>query len=546
MDDVHGSGTGVTTVVAAPETLPLYESPRGLYSFQEEGIARAYLRMEEGGGVLCTWETGLGKSHLAMGLAAMLFEDGLIDHVLLVAERQKIAKDEWPGDLARFTRMTYAVHHGTGRMDRLEKSGLPQVLITTYETGKADLAKFIKSKGKGKRGTSITNGPLLDLLLSKRLLVIFDESGKLKNRSTDNYKAWFRSLEHLRRKATLRGLAMSATPIEKGYEDAFNQLRLVAPKQMPLVGEFESTYISGRDPYERPQYRKGMMPQFAALAAPLILHKRKTDADVVAEFPRQVEESRWLEMADDQRSLYEMVCDLQAPGEEPVPGLSTIKRMICGYPESIIHSATHGESKLARMLVEELGEDYFRSVSSVKAQALLDYLEPLVKGQGAKAVVFSFFGPSILPLLARDLRKKKFKVYLTYGGMTLEEIATERAAFKNDPNPAVLLSSDAGARGINLPEATYVVEYESALTYANRVQRINRIHRIDSDAVSVTCMTLFLRDTVEATIAKSMIERNSQHDVLLADEDPGENYISAEERRQALQIARNPKNRKNQ
>jgi superfamily II DNA/RNA helicase len=233
-----------------------------------------------------------------------------------------------------------------------------------------------------------------------------------------------------------------------------------------------------------------------------------------------------------------MCCDLQEPGEEPVPGLHTIKRMVVNHPASIIHSATKGQSQLARLLVEELGEAYFRSVSSVKEQGLVDYLEPLVKGQGAKVIVFSFFGPSTLPLLAVALRKKKFTVFETYGGMDLDTIGTQRQGFREFAGPAVLLSSDAGARGINLPQATYVVEYESALTFAMRTQRINRVHRIDSTAASVTCMTFFCHETVEETIAKNMIDRNSQHDILLDERDAGEDHITAMERREMLSISR--------
>ena len=520
---------------------PLYHSPRGLYGFQEDGIALTYLRLESQGGILCTWETGMGKSHLAMALASFLIEDGIIDHVLLVAEKQKITKDEWPSDLAKFTSMTYAVHHGTGREKRLEKNGLPQILLTTYETGKADLVRFIRMPGQ--RGRTTQEHYLLRLLKGKRLLVVFDESGKLKNRESDNYKAWFYALNHLRKAAYTRVLAMSATPIEKDYEDAFNQLRLVSPKHMPLVKDFEGYFVSSRDPYGRANYHRERMPEFAQMASPLILHKRKTDPDVIDQFPKQVEEARWFEMADDQTDLYENLCDLQVPGEDPFPGLNTLKRMIAGHPASVLHSAQHGQSKLAKVLVEEWGEDYFRSISSVKEQGLIDYLEPLVHGQGAKVVVFSFFGPSILPLLQQSLRRKKFRTYLTTGGMSMDDIAAARSAFRNDPQPAVLLSSDAGAKGVNLPEATYVVEYESALTFANRTQRINRIHRIDSTAPSVTCMTFFVKHSVEAAIAETMFKRNEQHDVLLADDDAGDNYVTASERRVALEIARNPKRR---
>lgn len=510
----------------------LYHSPRGLYGFQEDGIARAYLRLQQGGGVMAVWDTGTGKSHLAMALSALMFEDDLIDHVLLVAEATKVAPDEWPSDFAKFTRLKVAVHHGQNRMKRLEKNGLPQVLITTYETGKNDLSPMVRVPGK--RGKTAIDGPLIEHFRGKRVLVVYDESTKVKNRTSDGYKSWYRSLGQLRKGDVTRVLEMTATPIEKDYEDAFSQLRLADPTSMPLVGEFDSYFVSSRDPYGRASYHKGRMPEFAALAAPMMLRVRKSDPEVQRDFPKQVEESRWFDMHPDQRDLYEMVCDLQDPeDEEPVPGLSMIKRMVANHPASLIHSAKHGQSKVARMLVQELGEDFFKSISSVKEQGLIDYLEPLVHGQGAKVVVFSFFGPSVLPLLRRRLTKEKFQVY---SGIE------ERAAFKADPGPGVFLTSDAGARGVNLPQATYVVEFESALTYAMRTQRINRVHRIDSEALSTTCMTFFTRHTVEEVIANTMLERNAQQDVLLAD-DQVEDFITAADRRQMLQIARNPRRR---
>jgi superfamily II DNA/RNA helicase len=259
-------------------------------------------------------------------------------------------------------------------------------------------------------------------------------------------------------------------------------------------------------------------------------------------------------MADDQRELYEFICDLQDPEEPPLPGLSTIKRMAAGYPASIVHSAIHGKSQLARLLVEELGADYLESVSSVKARGLQEYLEPLVLGQGAKALVFSFFGPSILPLLKRDLEQRKIKVYTTHGGLSLAEVDRQRGMFKADREACVLLSSDAGARGINIPQATYVTEYEGALTFANRTQRINRVHRIDSDAPSVTAMTFIVRHSVEAALADACMDRNDQHDTLLAQDiltaeqstEAIENYVTAAERRSALEIYRNPRKRLHQ
>lgn len=504
----------------------LYHSPLGMFEFQEWGVAEAYLR----GSAAAIWDTGTGKSHLGMRVETLLVEDDLVDLCLVVAEKGKIG--EWVEDFEKFTTLDTRQHHGTGRMKRLERDGLPQVLVTTYETGKADVVKFVKTPGK--RGTTLQPGPLLDLIRDLRVLIVYDECGKLRNRTSANYKAHYYLQKELRKVNETRIIGLTATPIEKDWEDAFNQFRLISPGAMPTIGDFEGYFVKYRDVYNRAKYHPDRMVEFAEMCAPIIMRKRKTDPDVIKEFPKRTEQSRHFEMGPEQRSFYELVESLEDGEEEPVPGLWMTLRQIAGHPESLLHS----RGALSTMLVEELGEDYIRSIPSVKTEGLIEYMKPLVNGQGAKAVVFSFFGQSVIPILQRELEAAKFDVFVNHGGLTAKEMTETRGDFKAYSKPAIFLTSDAGSRGINLPQATYVTEYESALTYANRTQRLDRIHRIDSDAETCTCMTFLLNGTVEVPIIGKVIERNEQHDVLLGDDDGGEDLMSASERKEALQIAR--------
>lgn len=505
----------------------LYHSDLGLFEFQEWGVAEAYLR----GSAAAIWDTGTGKSHLGMRLETLLVEDDLVDICLVVAEKGKVG--EWVEDFEKFTTLETRLHHGAGRMNRLHKMGLPQVMVTTYETAKADISKFTRPPGK--RGVTIESGPLMDILRPLRVVTIYDESGKLRNRTSANYKAHYYLQKELRKvHPDTRVLGLTATPIEKDYEDAFNQFRLIAPDAMPLIGDFEAYFVKYRDVYGRATYRKDRMPEFASMCSSVIMRKRKTDPDVIKEFPKRTEQSRHFEMGKEQRDFYEMVEALQDPDEEPIPGHWMVMRQIAGHPASLLTS----QSALAKMLVDELGEDYIRSIPSVKTDGLIEYMKPIVNGQGAKVVVFSFFGQSVIPILQRNLIDSKFKVFINHGGMTEREMHETRSTFKAYPEPAIFLTSDAGSRGINLPQATYVTEYESALTYANRTQRLDRIHRIDSDAETCTCMTFLLDGTVEVPIIERVIDRNHQHDVLLGDDDAGEYMMSAQERKEALQVAR--------
>jgi SNF2 family DNA or RNA helicase len=526
----------VTTTIAWPAER-MYFSER-VYDFQADGIAEAYLMKRR----MAVFDTGLGKTHLAMGTAGLAFEDGEIDLTLIIAEKNKIR--EWVADFKKFTRLEPVLYHGTGRERRLEKAhkaGKAQVVVSTYETIRNDCAAFLKNPGG--RGIVIRDGKLMPFLRGRKILAVYDEMAKLgASRSSKLYKGHHYLLKELRKlDPDLRVLGLTATPISRDWENAFNELRLVEPGQMPTVTGFDDLMVRSRHPvYGTATWRTENIPAFVSLCEPLIIRKRKTDPDVIEEFPKQIEEVRQVEMGKAQRELYELVEGLawdDAGNFQEVPGLYVALRQLAGHPASIIHSAANG-SQIPQMLLEGLGEDFLRSVPSAKTEALLEYLRPLVLGQGAKVMVFTYFGQSVLRELARELSDAGIPMYLNHGGLTGKAQHDAIDAFRTSSGPGVLLSSDAGARGINVPEATYIVEYESALSYANRTQRMNRSHRIDSTAASVHCMTFVLDGTVEETIVSSMLARNEATDTLLGDTDAGEDFVSAGDRRRLFSMAR--------
>ncbi|MGW1436889.1 DEAD/DEAH box helicase [Streptomyces griseus] len=513
------------------DTSPAFRSPHGLFPCQQEGVAFAY---QHRSGLLVA-DTGIGKSVIAMAMSALLAEDRAEDLMLLVCKTNKLA--EWAEDIATFTTLTHRVHHGPARL-RQVPGGLPHVLISTYETLRTDLATFAVPPGK--RAQKATPGPLLAALTAaqadgRRVLVVYDEiSDKLRNRSSRLYKAHHYGLQQLRRaQPDLRAIGLTATPLSRSYEDGFNLLRLLVPS-MPKVGEFERAVIRSRDDYGRPRYNSSGVDQFIELTRPYIWRKRKTDPDVRAMFPTRIEEFRTLTMGKEQARLYDAVAELQADQETPVPGLHMALRQIAAHPATLIHSALYGESQIARQLVGRLGEQYLRSVPSAKTEELVAYLAPIVHDQGDKAVVFSQFGPSVLPLLAEALLKEGIRSYLYTGEMTGPERERARTNFRTDTGACVFLSSDAGKDGINLPEATYLVEYESALTYETRTQRLGRIDRVTSTAPTITCTTMVLSGTVEDRIVETMLERNEMADRFLGDSGAVGHVAAAQRRRSYL------------
>lgn len=543
----------MTALAETPDFVPARElpngeyvySPLGIFEFQSDGIAEAYLRTEPGGqsGIMAVWDTGIGKTWLAMGLAAYLFEDRKIDLVMVVAERNKII--DWRDDFERATNLQTHLYHGTGRQKRLTKAGTPHVFVTTYETGRNELMQRVATTGRGK---ARADGPLVDVLglRGKRILWVFDEVPKVKNRGSEMHQAYAYILGALRKGPHhQRVLGLTATPVERDFGDAYNQARIVCPEKMPTVAQFEETFTQGTDDYGHYVYRQGVKPLFAQLFRSLVMRKRKTDADVVDQFPAQVEEAIHVTLAPDHAKFYEAVVTLLEPadGEDDdrdarqlaadTHKVWTPGRMTAGHPASHLHAP----NEISQQIVESVGEAGLRSITSSKTEELLVRLKPLIKGQGAQAVIFTFFGGTVLKELAKELRKAGYTVGEYHGGKTVHANQQAKESFVTGQTE-LLLTSDAGSRGLNLGNAEYVIEYESALTYAKRLQRINRAHRIDSEHPIVTCWTMIADGTVEERIIDTVLNRNEDHDLMVGDEDDGSSWISAAERRTMLAVVR--------
>lgn len=506
----------------------MFKSPRGLYDFQAEGVALCYLRPNN----LVVWDQGLGKSILAMALSDLLFEDDQIDRVLLIAKKNKL--EEWLEDFGTFTDLSAALYHGPKRKKLLEEP--PQVLITTYETARNDAVEKIRVEGR--KSLKLVPGGLLRALEGQRVLVVYDEFVKLANRSSALFKSQELLLKELR--PDCRVLSLTATPLTRSPENFYNLGRLLLPGYLNVT-DFERDYVASYDFRGNPRAWKNLEPDdcaptvvsLAERLSEVIIRKRKTDPDVVEQFPQATEEFTFVDLHPDQREFYDMVREIFK--ETDGGKLSIALRQIAAYPAALLHS----ESEIAKQIVEVVGEEGLLALPSAKTEALIEYLEPLVEGQGEQVVVFTFFGPSVIPFLKQRISERiDAPVAVYYGGIADRE--EQKAMFKRG-EARILLASDAGADGINLPEASYAIEYDIASTHATRMQRLNRISRIGQGHSIIHYQTFIAKDTVEEKAVDNVLLRNEWSDKLyegLWAEDAEAEFIKAEERRELVEQAR--------
>lgn len=537
MSDQTSVLSGLTPEVENWPEGALFYSPIGLYGFQADGVARAYWQFvdSEHPALDVLYDTGVGKTIHTIAMAALLVEDNEIDQIIVVAEANKTT--DWVRDFEKFSRVEVGAYAGTPTKRAKILSDPPKCMVMTYETGRNDICEF-----KGKKSKAVVaNKMLTEALIGKRVLIVFDEFTKLRSRGNYLYTAWDylinRVLRRTKQKTMVMGL--TGTKLEKSPEDHFNANRLLAPWLSPSVKQFEKDHHGALDYWGNvTEYvnltpettRPGVIP-LSERYAPITIRKRKTDPDVIGLFPARVENPpRYIDLAPAHREMYDAVKAMMVEDETSEGAAYTILRQIAADPASIIGS----RSTLSQTIVDLVGPDALRSMASAKRTEMLRWVE---EGGGCQQVIFTFFGQSVLPLLAEELRKQKYPISVNHGQMDARERQRSQDAFKAG-DTQIFLSSDAGARGLNLGVGEMLLHYELPLLYSTFVQRSDRIHRIGGANLhpSVTIDSMVSKGTIEEGISELLLKRNAWSDAILnpdgftEDEDPGMEILTAEAR----------------
>lgn len=110
-----------------------------------------------------------------------------------------------------------------------------------------------------------------------------------------------------------------------------------------------------------------------------------------------------------------------------------------------------------------------------------------------KIVLFSFFKP-MLSIIGQQL--KVGHEYFT-GDFTTQEREAARDRFNDDPLCRVLLSSDAGGIGVDLPAANYLISYDLPWSAGKLKQREARIDRISTEWNEITLIKMVMEGSIE-------------------------------------------------
>jgi superfamily II DNA or RNA helicase len=457
---------------------PLMKPDFVLYRFQSFGLKY----MEEQARGLYTFDTGTGKTPMGIACAARRLSDGEVDHVVVWAKSHLVKG--WVESFFKFSDITHdRMDKGTPiRRRKAYAQSLAQAWVVNYEKVRCSDYSDIVAALKG-----------------KRVMFIFDEVTRLKTRSSALHKHMRAIMKELNVGYVL---ALSATPCEEGPEDWYNIFRLLRPELYGTVRDFESAYTfnDGAKDYFFQYLGFQNLQDMRFKSAFMVCGAKKSNPEIAAEFPSMFEVEVPLELSTEDAKLYAALreyayIDIRAGGSGARH--ADAARRCCSLPETLL-TMDESIADIARTHGVE------GSKHCVKLRATLDLVEDIIS-QGDKVIIFyRLTNHGILPLAEHF---KAFNPLVYYGEMSLEQKSVAEQVFRTSTDRNLMFVSDAGREGLNLPEATYLIHYDTPYLWSHYVQRSNRIHRIDSDKEKVTVYRYTTADTIEERVEEIMLER---------------------------------------
>ncbi len=306
-------------------------------------------------------------------------------------------------------------------------------------------------------------------------VIIADEATRLANHKTKTWKILFSNF------ISPRFIALTGTPIINSPIDLFGILNIISKgKVFPNYWKFLNRYCIREARFHRIVGFQNLK-ELKDIAAPYILRRLKSE--VLTELPPRVIQDITFPLSEKESKQYE-----------------AIRKEIAGELQGEIGKNINlAVVKMLRLrqCVDDCRLIGKPEIESSKLAALKDILEPII-ASGEKAIVFSQFS-QMVDLLYHDLfyGDKEHNCYRLSGDTPTEVRQKIIDEFNKDLQGAVLVMTDAGAFGLNVTGASYVIMYDLPFSVAKYEQRVGRAHRIGQKASAVTVYNLLADVPVE-------------------------------------------------
>lgn len=509
-----------------------------LKPYQVEAVAK----MSERKKMLVAYEMGLGKTCMTIAALEKLKEEKALTKPTLIIALSSL-KYQWQKEINKFSDDYSSVIDGSKstRMVRwsrdMEWEQHTGYIIANYETIVVDW-DLIKDYEWG--------------------AVVCDEATAIKGFRSQRSKR----VKELARKTPIR-FALTGTPIENGRpEELYSIMQFVDNTVLGRFDLFDQTFIVRNHFGGVQRYRN--LPIFHEKMKQVAVRKTQKDPDVAPYLPETIHlEPILIPLDKAGKELYtkissDLVQELLEAQEllggsfsldahygqgyqagsaadsmrGSIMSKITSLRMLCDSPLLLVESAMKFHNGWKEIDGEKVnlegskgGSVYVAGLydsgaladakKSPKLDAVINYVvEHIEANEDHKVVIFTCY-LGMLPLIQDALIKKKIVSTLYSGMLNAKEKEESKTLFQTSKDVRVLISSDAGGYGVDLPQANMLVNFDLPWSSGTAVQRNSRIRRASSAWKHVVIQDFLVLDSIEERQHQMLMQKNAVADAVM-------------------------------
>lgn len=426
-------------------------------------------------------DMGLGKTKISLDLAEFWQARGDVKRVLVLVPNTSNVYS-WVKEVKRHAPGLSVVgldDRRAGDRRRAFESGAV-VVVATYAGWLRFVTKNVRvRKGDDEVGKLVIDKRAARACESQFQMVVFDEVTAAQNHQSLTHRACRRLARHCEFRYGLTG-----TPFGKDPEDLWGQFYLIDQGETlgPTLGIYRAAYFN-----EVEDVYAGVKYVFDRRKSKL-LHRALRNRSI------RYTKEECLDLPPKTFSVREVVLPHTV---EVYMRQITEQLAEAGGNARLVENAFHRMRTICSGWMSfkdpEGGTGAIDFHERRKEEALLDLLDEI--GPREKVVVFHHYTHTG-ELLAKAMGERVPHVWLY--GKTRDRAGVQRS-FDEDPDVRVMLASSAGAYGLNLQVARYVVLYETPTDPKVRKQMIDRVHRMGQDR-PVFVYDIIVRKSIETKI----------------------------------------------
>lgn len=402
-----------------------------LYPYQREGALFAAAN----GRILLADEMGLGKTIQAIAAADMLVRFSGIDKILIICPAS--LKHQWKAEIEKVVNRPVQIisgplleRHRQYRQESLFK-------IINYDVVRRDTEAIQRLNPD---------------------LIILDEAQRIKNWKT-------RLAQSVKQLQSPYAIVLTGTPLENRLEELHSIVEFIDRHHLGPLFRFLDHHQLVNEEGKTVGY-KNLNDLGKSLEKMMIRRNRR---EVLEQLPGRVDKNYFVPMTSEQVAVHEEYRELVA-------------RLVSKWRRC--HFLTEEEKQRLMMALQKMrmvcNSTYLideTTDSGNKIKELETQLGEILENPETKIVLFSQWLRT-MDLIIRFLDRRKWQYVFLHGGVPSIKRGDLIEKFREDKNCRIFLSTEAGGVGLNLQQASFVINMDLPWNPAVLEQRIGRAHRM--------------------------------------------------------------------